>query len=57
MVGDSVLESVRSLGLYQALGEYGVERDQVDIIARRATGKGSDDPTYEAVKALVEELI
>lgn len=56
MVGNAILDLVKSLGLYRALGEYGVERDQVDIITGRATGKGSDDSTYKAVKALIEDL-
>ncbi|KAL9114312.1 MAG: hypothetical protein Q9227_001734 [Pyrenula ochraceoflavens] len=55
-VGDAVLQLVKSLGVYRALGEYGVGRDQVDVIAGRATGKSEGDAMFEKVKELVEGL-
>ena len=55
-VADVILELVKTLGMDKKLGEYGVGRDQVDVITGRATGNVPGDLAYEAVKSLVEGL-
>lgn len=54
-VGDAVLGLVERLGLKTTLTERGVGRDQVGVIARRATRK-EEGEEFEAVKGLVEGL-
>ena len=53
---DAVLDLVQRLGLKTTLTEKGVGEDQVDIIAKRATGGQTEGPVYEAVKKLTKSL-
>ncbi|KAF1832684.1 Dehydroquinate synthase-like protein [Decorospora gaudefroyi] len=54
-VGDRVLGLVRELGLETDLGHYGVARDQVPVITKRATGQ-EEGEVYRAVEGLVKGL-
>jgi alcohol dehydrogenase class IV len=54
--GDAVLDLVQRLGLKTTLTEKGVGEDQIDIIAKRATGGQTEGPVYEAVKKLTRDL-
>ncbi|KAF1925255.1 Dehydroquinate synthase-like protein [Didymella exigua CBS 183.55] len=54
-VGDRVLRLVRELGLDVDLRDYKVERSEVPVIAKRATGVESGD-AYQAVEKLVQGL-
>ena len=55
-VGSRIIGLVTTLGLRQTLTERGVNKDQVPIIAGRATGGTTEGPIYDAVKHLVEGL-
>lgn len=52
-VGDAILQLVQRLGLRTTLTDYGVGKDQVDVICRRATGGQKEGEQYEAVKKIV----
>jgi len=54
-IGDRVLELVKELGFTQSLTDRGIGKDQIVIIAERAT-KQKDGKVYDAVKELVEDL-
>jgi alcohol dehydrogenase class IV len=55
-VGDAVLRLVEDLGLKTNLTEKGVGKDQLHVIAKRATGGKEEGDAYEQVKKLVEGL-
>ncbi|CAI6337221.1 unnamed protein product [Periconia digitata] len=54
-VGDKVLALVRELGLDHDLRNYTVNKDQIPLITKRATGAG-EGKVYDQVKSLVEGL-
>jgi alcohol dehydrogenase class IV len=55
-VGDAIIDLVQKLGLKTTLTEYGVSKDQVDVICQRATGGQKEGEQYEAVKKIVLTL-
>ncbi|KAF2746371.1 Dehydroquinate synthase-like protein [Sporormia fimetaria CBS 119925] len=55
VVGEKILGLVKELGLEGDLGGYGVGRDQLHVIVKRATGAENGE-VYERVKGLVEGL-
>jgi hypothetical protein len=55
-VGEKIRELVRGLGLDVVLGEYGVGKDQIGVITKRASGKEEGDELYRRVEGLVKEL-
>ena len=55
-VGDAILDLVKRLDLYTTLTEKGVDKDQLPIIAQRATGGASSGQLYDRVTELVEKL-
>lgn len=55
LVGDRIIELVKGLELDSDLKNYDVGRDQIGVIAKRATGK-EEGELYDAVKKLVEGL-
>jgi alcohol dehydrogenase class IV len=54
-VGDRLLQLVKHLGLDSDLRNYNVDRDQIPLITKRATGQESGD-VYESVERLVKGL-
>lgn len=54
-VGDKVIKLVEDLGLDTDLRNYEVEKDQISVITKRATGQESGD-VYTAVEGLVKGL-
>jgi len=54
-VGDAILKLVQDLGLKTTLKEYNVGEDQIDIIAKRATGSESGE-LYDKVRELATGL-
>ena len=52
-VADRIEDLVKELGLETRLSEYKVGKDQVDVIARNATGK-KEGEVFEGVKRIVE---
>lgn len=63
LVGDRILRLVQDMGLKTTLADRSVDRDQVDIITRRAMGMGSasspsqqENELYQAVRGLVQGL-
>ncbi len=55
-VGSRISALVESLGLRQSLTQRGIGRDQIPIVAERATGGLNQGPLYDAVTRLVEGL-
>lgn len=55
-VGDRINRLVDDLGMHQSLTDRGIGKDQIDIIAQRASGGQKEGPVYESVKGLVEGL-
>lgn len=55
-VGDSILQLVKSLGLDSDLRNYDVNKDQIPIITKRATGGQESGQVYDAVEGLVKGL-
>jgi alcohol dehydrogenase class IV len=55
LVGDRILELVGDLGLDSDLDSYKVEKSELSVITKRATGQESGD-TYDAVAGLVKGL-
>ena len=53
-VGDAILDLVKKLDLKTTLTKKGVGKDQLEIIAKRATG--GSEPLYSKVQELVENL-
>lgn len=54
-VGDRLLRLVKDLGLDSDLRNYKVDKDQIPVITKRATGQESGD-VYNAVEGLVKGL-
>lgn len=54
-VGQRILDLVKGLGLDSDLGKYNVDRSQIPVIVKRATGQESGD-VYTAVEGLVKGL-
>jgi len=54
-VGDRLLQLVKDLGLDSDLRNYKVDRDQIPLITKRATGQESGD-VYDCVEGLVKSL-
>lgn len=54
-VADRLLQLVKDLGLDTDLSNYKVDRDQIPVITKRATGQESGD-VYDAVEGLVTGL-
>jgi alcohol dehydrogenase class IV len=55
MVGDRILELVGDLGLDSDLDSYKVDKKELQLITKRATGQESGD-VYDAVEGLVKGL-
>jgi len=54
-VGEQVLKLVRDLGLDSDLGNYKVDKDQIPVITKRATG-AEEGELYQKVEGLVKGL-
>ena len=54
-IGDRLLKLVKDLGLDSDLRNYKVDKDQIPVITKRATGQESGD-VYNAVEGLVKGL-
>ncbi|KAF2279008.1 Dehydroquinate synthase-like protein [Westerdykella ornata] len=55
VVGERIEQLVRELGLECGLGDYGVGREEIEVITKRATGV-EDGEVFERVRGLVEGL-
>ncbi|ORY00655.1 hypothetical protein BCR34DRAFT_494412 [Clohesyomyces aquaticus] len=55
LVGEKILQLVKSLGLDQDLRNYKVGQDQIPVIVKRATGQEEGD-VYKKVEGLVKGL-